>query len=428
MAAPRAGDSLPAQADVVVVGGGILGVASAYQLVKRGLQVVLLEKSQIGGAQSGRSLGFVRQQGRAPEELPMMIASNALWRDLEAELDADIEWVQGGNLRLTNDPVIAANYEKWANVGAEFGLGTRVLTKDQVAEILPGVAKSWLMAIFTPSDGHADPLKTTQALAAAAVGRGACLVEGCAVSSILTAGGRVSGVETARGTIRCAALVLAAGATSGRLARPLGLDIPQRLVRSTAVLTEPFPPVTKAAVWAGSLAFRQTREGRFMVMPGGAGDVDLRLENFRQLRHFLPMYLHNRSQLRLQFVPGVFLASLRHRAVGNPEPEPQPNRSDVRRCMALMNELFPHLEGVKASRAWAGNIEGTPDALPVLDAPQKVDGLIIATGSSGHGFGMGPIIGVVVADLVTRGTSQFDLHPMRLSRFFEGGTTARHLL
>src|SRR5260370_367613 len=127
MAVPGAAPAIPSEADVVVVGGGILGVASAYQLARRGLGVVLLEKAEIGRAQSGRNLGFVRQQGRAAEELPLMIASNALWRRLEDELDADLEWTQGGNLRLADDPAQAANYEEWARIGADFGLGTRVV-------------------------------------------------------------------------------------------------------------------------------------------------------------------------------------------------------------------------------------------------------------------------------------------------------------
>jgi len=429
MAVPGAAPASPSEADVVVVGGGILGVASAYQLARRGLGVVLLEKGQIGGAQSGRNLGFVRQQGRAPEELPLMIASNALWRRLEDELDADLEWTQGGNLRLADDPAQAANYEEWARIGADFGLGTRVLTDDQVREILPGVSRSWLMAIFTPTDGHADPLKTTKALAGAAMRSGARLLEGCGVTSILSAGGRVLGVETQRGTIRAPAVVLAAGVASARLARSIGLDVPQRVVRSTVVLTGPLPQVTRCAVWAGSLAFRQTREGRFVLGPGGAADVDMRLEIFQYLRWFMPTYLRNRHQLRLRFRPGVFLASLRRGAAGALEPEPEPNRADTRRCLDLLRDFFPQLEPVVGARAWAGNIDGTPDALPIIDTPSHPSGLVVAAGCSGHGFGLGPIIGVVVADLVTRGTTDFDLSALRLSRFAEGTMRpARHLL
>ena len=91
---------LPAETDVVIVGGGIVGVSSAYELSKRGLRVTLLEKGTVAGGQSGRNWGFIRQQGRAPEELPLMIQANGIWSRMEGELDTDIEWTQGGNLRL----------------------------------------------------------------------------------------------------------------------------------------------------------------------------------------------------------------------------------------------------------------------------------------------------------------------------------------
>ena len=412
---------LPAEADVVIVGGGIVGVSSAYELAKRGLRVTLIDKRSLAGEQSGRNWGFIRQQGRAPEELPLMIHANRIWSRMEGELDADIEWTQGGNLRLADDEATASRYEAWAKIGAEHGLGTRVLGMKEIAELLPGIKHAWAAGIFTPSDGHANPVKATRALAEAAQRNGAILVEGCAVRRLESTGGRVTGVNTDLGEVRAKFVVLAAGAWSSRLASTIGVRIPQRIVRSTVALTEPVRSITKAAVWSKRLAFKQTVRGELLIAAGGTGDVDLRWDSFRNLRLFLPAFMNNREYLRINPNVGTFVSSLRR--VGKPafaEPEPQPNQKDVASSLNALDDYFPALRPFRLSKAWAGNIDGTPDALPVVDALANPSGLVIATGMSGHGFGIGPAIGVAVADLITRGASGFDLRPMRLGRFSDG--------
>jgi glycine/D-amino acid oxidase-like deaminating enzyme len=412
---------LPAEADVVIVGGGIVGVSSAYELAKRGLRVTLLDKGSLAGEQSGRNWGFIRQQGRAPEELPLMIHANGIWSRMEGELDADIEWTQGGNLRLADDDASASRYEAWAKIGAEHGLGTRVLGMKEIAELLPGVEHEWAAGIFTPSDGHANPVKATRALAEAAQRKGATLVEGCAVRRIESTGAKVTGVNTDLGEVRANVVVLAAGAWSSRLASSIGVRIPQRIVRSTVAMTEPVPSIIKAAVWSKQLAFKQTARGEFLIAAGGTGDVDLRLDSFLNLRLFLPAFMNNREYLRINLDMGTFVSSLpRVGTKALAESGPQPNRKDVAASLKTLGDYFPTLGPFRLSRAWAGNIDGTPDALPVVDALAKPSGLVIATGMSGHGFGIAPAIGVAVADLVTRGASDFDLRPMRLGRFSDG--------
>jgi glycine/D-amino acid oxidase-like deaminating enzyme len=405
----------------VIVGGGIIGVSCVYELSKRGLRVTLLEKSAVAGEQSGRNWGFVRQQGRAPEELPLMIQANGIWSRMEGDLDADIEWTQGGNLRLADDEATAFRYEAWAKIGAEHGLGTRVLGMKEIADLLPGINHKWAAGIFTPSDGHANPLKATVALAHAAAQQGAVILEGYTVRGLTASGGRITGVTTDWGEVRAPVVVLAAGAWSSRLASAIGVPIPQRLVRSTVALTEPVRPITKAGVWSKLLAFKQTVRGEILIAAGGTGDVDLRLENFRNLRLFWPAFLKNREYLRINPDLRTFAASLRPNGRRPFEaPEPQPNQRDVASSLKTLGEYFPALGPFRLSKAWAGNIDGTPDALPVIDALSRPSGLVIATGTSGHGFGIGPAIGAAVADLITRGASDFDLSPMRLARFSDG--------
>src|SRR6476659_6472400 len=187
---------LPERCDAVVVGGGVIGLSAAYELCRRSLSVVLVESGRVGARQSGRNLGFVRQQGRALAELPMMMTASQRWRGLGDELGSEVGWQMGGNLRLTNDPGLASGYEQWAADAASLGLDSRVVSRAEVASILPGVSEKWLLGIFTASDGQADPIATCRAYTAALRARGVQVCEGMPVQAITLAGGAVAGGTT----------------------------------------------------------------------------------------------------------------------------------------------------------------------------------------------------------------------------------------
>jgi glycine/D-amino acid oxidase-like deaminating enzyme len=412
---------LPPRRDVVIVGGGILGLSSAYELARTGLSVLVIERDRAGGNQSGRNLGFVRQQGRDVAELPIMMAANRRWRSLSAELGTDVEWVMGGNLRLTNDPALAARYEEWAKLAASMGLDSRVVTDDEIAPIL-GAPGKWGLGIFTASDGHADPVATCAAYAEAARAHGVEIVEGLAVRAIATAAGAIAGVVTDIGEVRAATVVLAAGAASTYLARPLGIRLPQRLVRQTVVLTEPVERVTRAACWTGELFVRQDVRGSLRLAAAGRNQVVLDPRGLREAPRFVASYLANRSQLRVGLDPASLLrATVRPlvRRAGE-EQSPRGDPADVAYCLDAVRRTFPRLAEVRLRRVWAGEIDATPDALPVLDAPGSHPGLVLATGMSGHGFGVSPVIGEIVARLVEGAEVGFDLKPFRLGRFSDG--------
>src|SRR5436309_2372211 len=221
------------QAEIVIIGGGIVGCAAAYYLARRGLAPLLLEGREVGGQQSGRNWGFVRQQGRDPLELPLMMESNRLWQGLEAELGADMEWVQGGNLALAASEERMALFEEWLGIARSFGLDTRLLRRRDLEAVAPGMHGSWVGGMYTPSDGHAEPAKATEAFARAAAARGATIETGRMAESLLTANGEIAGVVTDAGEIRTTRLVCAAGAWSAPLLRTVGLRLPRRLVRAT---------------------------------------------------------------------------------------------------------------------------------------------------------------------------------------------------
>src|SRR5262249_27729467 len=155
-------------ADVVVVGAGIVGCASAYYLARRGVRVVVLDRGSVPGEQSRKNWGFVRQQGRDPLEIPLVMEANRMWRSLETQLGADIEWIAGGNLALAADEARMARFETWLPVAKEFGLETRLLRGPDLAGVVPGLGGAWAGGMHTPGDGHADPEKATDAVARAA--------------------------------------------------------------------------------------------------------------------------------------------------------------------------------------------------------------------------------------------------------------------
>jgi glycine/D-amino acid oxidase-like deaminating enzyme len=416
-------------ADVVVVGAGIVGCATAYFLARRGVRVVVVERGAVPGEQSRKNWGFVRQQGRDPIELPLVMEANRLWRGLERELGADIEWVQGGNLALAADEHRLARFEEWLPVAREFGLDTHLLRARDLEAVIPGLAGGWVGGMHTPADGHADPEKTTDAFARAAVSHGASLHLDCAVQGITTRAGAVGSVVTEHGEIRTPTVVCAAGAWSARLARSLGLDLPQRWVRGTVARTTPAPAVSPCAVWGPGVAFRQRRDGSFTIAAGGSLDHDITLDSLRQLRFFLPNYWKNRALFRFH-VGRPLLASLtatlpgsaarRRPLVWDRDLEPPPNPGKVRRSLAELQRVLPSLPPLGIERRWAGYIDTSPDLVPILGQVPSLGGFLLATGFSGHGFAMGPIAGRLVSELIVDGKPSLDIAAFRFSRFAEG--------
>ena len=269
MSGPRA----DRRCDVVVVGGGIVGCATAYYLARRGVRVVLLERGEVAGEQSGRNWGFVRQQGRDPAEVPLMVEAN---RDLarpRAGARRRHRVDPGRQPRARADAGAAGAVRRVAADGARDGLDTRLVSAAARSRSScrawsePGSAVSTRRATGTPS-----PQGDAGVRGAPAVKLGGARSTSDARSrASRREGGRIGEVVTERGAIRAATVVCAAGAWSARLLRPLGLRLPQRWVRATVARTTPAPPLTRAGVWGPAVSFRQRRDGTLNLAAGGRG-------------------------------------------------------------------------------------------------------------------------------------------------------------
>ncbi|MFT4067232.1 NAD(P)/FAD-dependent oxidoreductase [Paraburkholderia sp.] len=419
----------PTHADVVIAGAGIMGCAAAYYLARRGLAVVVLDKSRIAGQQSSRAWGFVRQQGREAAEVPLMMASIPLWKELERELNFDLEWRQGGCLYVATDEEDWASFQQWMDVARQYGLDTRTLDRRQIDTVVTGMQGPALGGLYTPSDGQAEPRRAAAAFAARAAEAGALFFEGCGVVAVERAGGAIAGVVTERGTVRTSRFICAAGASSWRLLRTLGLELPQQAVRGTCMRTNPLPPITASTFWGHGLGVRQRANGAINLADDMQVDVDMTLGHFRALKWYLPELWKQREKFSFH-LNGACLRDLRERLPGGvPEaervlyprdPQPQPNASHAPRALKKLRALFPALKDAQVVEAWAGLIDVLPDGIPVIDAPPRVPGLTIATGFCGHGFAMGPIVGKLLAEMNDAGDASLDLSAFRLQRFFDG--------
>lgn len=420
--------SLP-EVEVVIAGGGIIGVSAAYYLSKAGVSVALCEKGRIAGEQSSRNWGFIRQQGRAPVELPIMMESLRLWCGLGKEIGEDLGFRQNGVVYATESEADMAAYEFWLEIAKQYQLDTRLLSAKELKGIMPGTEHGWAGALYTPSDGQAEPLKAAPIIARAAERLGAHVLEKCAVRGIETEGGRLSAVVTEHGRIKTSALVFAGGSWSSLFCRNLGLELPVLTIRSSALRTSPAPVVTEAAVYAKQVAIRRREDGGYTVSHGYSSEFLITPALLRYGHRFLAVYKKERKRLRVRLKRQFFDELLRATRWRNDEVtpfekvrvlDPPPNEAILDEALINLKNIYPGLRNVAVAERWAGVIDATPDAVPVISPVETIPGLYLATGFSGHGFGIGPGAGKVVAEMVTGSAATIDRTPFRYSRFFDG--------
>jgi glycine/D-amino acid oxidase-like deaminating enzyme len=426
----RSDPTPPARARVVVVGGGIIGACTAFFLARKGVPVVLCEKGEIAAEQSSRNWGWCRKMGRDPLEIPLAIEALRLWAELNALTGAETGFRRSGIVYLCKTRRDLGKREKWLEqAGRLFQLDSRLLTRDQLSRVTPGLAGPWAGALFTPSDGRAEPTKAAPAIAEAARGLGASLLTQCAARGVETTVGRITGVVTEKGRIACDAVVLAGGVWSRLFLGSLGLRLPQLKVLSAVMRTEPFDGGPEIGCSGAGFGLRKRLDGGYTIGNWDANIAPIVPDSFRFLRDFTPALVSQWSSLRLRigrsFIQEVGLP--RRWPLDSVTPfervrvlDPAPYQPILDQARASLIAAFPVFHAMKMAESWGGAIDVTPDAIPVISGVDSMPGLFIATGFSGHGFGIAPGAGRLMAELVTGETPVVDPAPFRYSRFTDG--------
>ena len=424
----NATSALPGAVDVAIVGGGIVGCSAAYFLARAGVRVALFEKGRIAGEQSGRNWGWVRQQGRSPVELPMMMRSLRLWIDLREEL-GDVGFVQGGSLYLAGDDRQLAELEQWLETARQHGLDTRLLGARELAAVLRTDTPRWRGALHTASDARAEPSRAAPAIARAAARRGARIFSQCAVRGVDRAAGRIHGVITERGRVAAPIVVCAGGAWTSRFCRSMGIDFPQLQVLGTVARTAPAREILAGEAWCPAIAIRRRADGGYTVAHGGSFLHSLAPESFRYARKFWPALSAGHDSIRVRLGRDFFAAlhSPSRWTMDEVSPferqrmlHPAPERRVLGQMQAALGRCFPEIAPAPFVETWGGIIEASPDVLPVISRVDGLDGFLVASGFSGHGFGIGPGAGRFIADMIRGVADRDEMCAFRLQRFFDG--------
>ncbi len=430
---------LPQRVDVVVIGGGIIGVAAAYFLARKGQSVALIEKGRIGAEQSGRNWGWCRTQNRDRRELPLQLVSMELWDSLSATIGADMGFRRTGLIYATRSEDELATWSAWVEMARAFQVRNRVLSPAETKALTPGNEQDWIGGIHAPTDGRAEPTLAAPALAKAARGLGVTVLQNCAVRGLDIVGGKVGGVVTEQGRVAAERVLCAGGAWTSMFCRRHGIDLPQAGIRSTVFATTPGPEVTPGGLVTPDFTITRRLDGSYIVAAQNRGRLEVTPQGLRYARQFWPTFKSRRKSLRIGVGRSLFTGPEaiagkwsfdaptlfeRHRIYA-----PLPDQGVAGPALAKLKAAYPVLGGLGVGGIWAGWIDLTPDSLPVISAVDQLPGFYIATGFSGHGFGIGPGAGRLAAELVTGDAPCVDPSPFRYGRLVDGsGLTVSEMM
>ncbi|HDS1695715.1 MULTISPECIES: NAD(P)/FAD-dependent oxidoreductase [Pseudomonas] len=416
----------PDATTVVIIGGGIIGLTAALTLAERNIPVVVLEKGRIAGEQSSRNLGWVRKTNRHADDIPLALAADRLWAEMPQRVGSDVGYRQAGIMFIGRNDAQMDMHERWLKSVAHLGLDSRLLSNGEIARLVPGGSSTWAGGLYTASDARAEPTLAASAIARAAMAKGAQIIEHCAVRTLQTHAGRVSGVVTEQGEIRCDQVLLAGGLWSRKFLGNLKIDLPTLPLTCSVLRTEAMEGPTDIAVGAPDFSFRKHKDGGFIITQRGKLDAFLTFDHLLLGKRYLPQLRAQRDFLKISLGKYFFkdLALARRWKATDASPFERVRVQDPAANTALNNEAlrnlrnaWPVFEQARIASAWAGTIDVTPDSNPVIGAVPSLPGLTLATGFSGHGFGTSPAAGQLAADLVAQRTPLIDPRPYRFERF-----------
>lgn len=371
-------------AEVIIIGGGINGCAAAYYLAKKGVtDVMVLEATKsIGHGGSSRNGGGVRQSGRDVRELPYaMYGIQHLWPTLSEELGVDVEYTQKGNLRLGKTEEHLKKLQTLASNAQAVGLDVRMVDAKEVKEICPYLSDEVIGASWCPTDGHANPLTTTLGFYKRALEMGVRFMTDAPVKELRKVKGKVRKVILQDGTeLEGETIILAAGYESRYIARTIGVDVPMTRLIDECLVTEMQPHMFDIMLGTAGADFygHQAKHGSFVF------GSDSGLEDTTEMRD--PSDVVTNSM--------TLSAS----------------------CRAIMGYI-PALKDAKVVRSWCGWLDMAYDGVPFISPVEEAPGLILACGFTGHGFGTGPAVGLMLAQMVVGEETVVDISPLRYDRF-----------
>ena len=417
---------LPERVSVVIIGGGIIGVTTALFLAEKGVSVALCEKGRIGGEQSSRNWGWCRTMGRDIGEVPLALESLRLWRGMNERTGRETGFRQPGILYLCETEKEAAAQEAWLEQARLYQVESRLVRGAELDTVMPGASSRFVAGLHTPTDGRAEPAQAAPAIAEAARAHGAKIFTQCAVRGIDLHNDRLVGVITEHGRIRCDAAVLAGGAWSRLFAGNAGLDLPQLKVLGSVFRTQPLPGGPEITAAGSVFALRKRLDGGYSIARRNANTTEITPDHVRLLSDFFPTMLASRHEIRLRLGRRTWeeMRTARRWTLDQTTPfeavrvlDPKPKHDILEEARGVLSRTFPVFANLQIAESWAGLMDVTPDAVPVIDQVKRIPGFFIATGFSGHGFGIGPGAGRLMADLVTGGKPVVDPTPFRLDRF-----------
>ncbi|GGU92498.1 FAD-dependent oxidoreductase [Streptomyces filipinensis] len=373
--------TVPACADVVIIGGGVMGVSTAFHLAEAGVRnIVVVERGDLGHGSSGKPIGGVRAQFSDPLNIELGNRSLRAFRDFPRRPGARIGLDPVGYLFLLDGAQQASAFEAAVELQNSLGVPSRMISPDDAQHLCPYLSTDGLVAAaYSPADGHARPGPVVQGYARAAARAGVTFATHTAVMGIDRAGSRVTAVHTSHGRITCPTVVCAAGAWSARIGAMAGVDLPVRPVRRQVAFTEPLtPPAPRVPFtidFSSTAYFHNSDDGLLFGLadPGQQDGFDTT---------WTPEWLE------------LFRAVARRRA--------------------------PALAGMRTAGGWAGLYEVTPDHNALIGRSGELPGFLYATGFSGHGFLQAPAVGEVVRDLYLEREPFTDISPLSADRFRHG--------
>jgi sarcosine oxidase, subunit beta len=373
-------------ADVVVIGGGVIGTSIAFHLAEAGVSVTLLERDVLGAGSTSRAAGGVRAQFSDPVNIALGQRSLAAFEDFGRRPGAEIDLRQHGYLFLLDNPADVLTFEASVALQNELGVPSRMIDVAQACRLSPIVVPDGLLAAaFSPTDGHCTPEAVVAGYAAGARRHGAVIRQHTEVTGIDLRDGAIQGVRTDSGVVRTGMVVCAAGAWSAAIGDMVGVELPVRPLRRQIRVTEPIPDLPPNLPM--TIDFGTT----FYFHPEGAGLL-----------------------------------------LGMSDPEEefgfQLTASDdwLERLGAVVTRRAPRLAEVGIARGWAGLYEVTPDHNAIVGEAPGVSRFCYATGFSGHGFLQGPAIGEVIRDLVLGREPEVDVSSLDVGRFAVDAVRPEH--